>query len=335
VIELGGLYVLATERHESRRIDNQLRGRSGRQGDPGESRFYLSLGDDLMRRFATDRVQSIMRRLKIPDDVPIEAKMVSNAIERAQRQVESQNFEIRKNVLKYDEVMNRQRLVIYEWRQRVLTDRDTEELVRDWIDEVIEIEVGMTLSDEMTPDQWDADELHRRLKVVFPLRFDPDGLIGAGDEVSDVADRIAADAQEVYTARGKELGETLLRKLERTVVLSIVDNKWREQLAEMDYLRSGVGLRAMGQRDPLTEYQREAYDMFADMVDSIKVDATRYLFHAQVVEQQNRPDPVVRLGGTGGAAFKRQAKAGDKIGRNDPCHCGSGKKYKKCHGGVS
>lgn len=335
VIELGGLYVLATERHESRRIDNQLRGRSGRQGDPGESRFYLSLEDDLMRRFATDRVQAIMRRLKIPDDVPIEAKMVSNAIERAQRQVESQNFEIRKNVLKYDEVMNRQREVIYEWRQRVLKGRGTEELVRDWIGEVVEIEVGLTISEEESPDGWDVTELHRRLSVVFPIRLVPGGLVEPGDDLGAVVDRIAEDAQEVYTARGEELGDALLRKLETTVVLSIVDNKWREQLAEMDYLRSGVGLRAMGQRDPLTEYQREAYDMFVDMIDSIKVDSVRYLFHSQVVEQQNKPDPVVRLGGTGGAAFKRQVKVGEKIGRNDPCHCSSGKKFKKCHGAVT
>jgi len=335
VIETGGLYVLATERHDSRRIDNQLRGRSGRQGDPGESRFYLSLEDDLMRRFATDRVQTIMRKLKIPDDVPIEAKMVTNAIERAQRQVESQNFEIRKNVLKYDEVMNRQREVVYDWRQRVLTDSDTEELVRDWIDEAVDIEVGLVLSDDVSPDQWDAEELHRRISVLFPTRLGPGDLIEVGDDVDTVTDRVTADAQDVYTLRGEELGETLLRTLERTVVLSIVDNKWRDQLAEMDYLRSGVGLRAMGQRDPLTEYQREAYDMFVEMIDSIKIDSVRYLFHSQVVEQQNKPDPVVRLGGTGGAAFKRQAKVGDKIGRNDPCHCGSGKKYKKCHGAVA
>ncbi len=335
VIDTGGLYVLATERHDSRRIDNQLRGRSGRQGDPGESRFYLSLEDDLMRRFASDKVQGIMRRLKIPDDVPIEAKMVTNAIERAQRQVESQNFEIRKSVLKYDEVMTRQREVIYEWRQRVLTGRDTEELVRDWIEEAVGIEVGLVLSDEVSPDQWDAEELHRRINVLFPTRLGDGALIEAGDDIGAVTDRLTADAQDVYTSRGEELGENLLRSLERTVVLSIVDNKWRDQLAEMDYLRSGVGLRAMGQRDPLTEYQREAYDMFADMIDTIKIDSVRYLFHSQVVEQQNKQDPVVRLGGTGGAAFKRQAKVGDKIGRNDPCHCGSGKKYKKCHGAVA
>jgi preprotein translocase subunit SecA len=334
VLELGGLYVLATERHESRRIDNQLRGRSGRQGDPGESRFYLSLEDDLMRRFATDRVQSIMRRLNIPDDVPIEAKMVTNAIERAQRQVESQNFEIRKNVLKYDEVMNRQREVVYEWRQRVLQGRDTEELVRDWIDEVMEMEIGLTLDPELSPDGWDAEELQKRLLITYPVSIEPSRLVTPGDDFQDIVERVSEDAQERYTARTDEMGAELVRRLERTVVLSIVDQKWREQLAEMDYLRSGVGLRAMGQRDPLTEYQREAFDMFEDMVDSIKADSVRYLYHSAVVEQQNAPDPVVRLGGTAGAAFKKQAKVGDKVGRNDPCPCGSGKKYKRCHGAA-
>jgi len=335
VLELGGLYVLGTERHESRRIDNQLRGRSGRQGDPGESRFYLSLEDDLMRRFATDRVQSIMRRLRIPEDVPIEHGMVTKAIERAQRQVESQNFEIRKNVLKYDEVMNRQREVIYGWRQRVLQGRDTEELVRDWIDEVVEGTVLTTISDEVAPSNWDRDELHQSLTAIYPVRLAPAQLIGGAQSAEEAVEKAVADAQEVYSARAEELGEKLLRSLERTVVLSIVDNKWREHLAEMDYLRSGVGLRAMGQRDPLTEYQREAYDMFSDMVDSIKDDAVKYLYHAQIVQQPARPDPVVQLGGTGGAALKRQATADGKVGRNEPCPCGSGKKFKKCHGAAA
>ena len=335
VVELGGLYVLGTERHESRRIDNQLRGRSGRQGDPGESRFYLSLGDDLMRRFATDRVQSIMRRLKIPDDVPIEAKMVTNAIERAQRQVESQNFEIRKNVLKYDEVMNRQREVIYEWRQRVLVGDDTEELVRDWIEDVVDEAVAAAVDEHRAPADWDAEELYRRIQTIYPTTMSPAALVEDTHDVSEVVDRVVEDAQATYGKRGEELGPDLLRRLERTVVLSIVDNKWREHLAEMDYLRSGVGLRAMGQRDPLTEYQREAFDMFSEMVTSIKEDAVRYLFHAQVVEQQSSPDPVVRLQGTGGAALKRQADATGKVGRNEPCPCGSGKKYKRCHGAAA
>ena len=335
VVELGGLYVLGTERHESRRIDNQLRGRSGRQGDPGESRFYLSLEDDLMRRFATDRVQSIMRRLKIPDDVPIEAKMVTNAIERAQRQVESQNFEIRKNVLKYDEVMNRQREVIYEWRQRVLSGENTEGLVRDWIDEVVEGALSEAVNEDVAPTDWDLDELHRRILAVYPTALSPQEVVGGLHEVSEVSDRVTADAQATYGRRAEELGPELLRRLERTVVLSIVDNKWREHLAEMDYLRSGVGLRAMGQRDPLVEYQREGFDMFSEMVVGIKEDAVKYLFHAQIVQQQSRPDPVVVLQGTGGAALKRQADAGEKVGRNEPCPCGSGKKYKKCHGAAA
>ena len=335
VVELGGLYVLGTERHESRRIDNQLRGRSGRQGDPGESRFYLSLEDDLMRRFATDRVQSIMRRLKIPDDVPIEANMVTKAIERAQRQVESQNFEIRKNVLKYDEVMNRQRQVIYEWRQRVLSGQDTEELVRDWIDEVVEDAVSDAVDASRAPADWDLEELHRRISTVYPTALSPEQLVEDAHDPEEVADRVAEDAQAMYGRRAEELGPDLLRRLERTVVLSIVDNKWREHLAEMDYLRSGVGLRAMGQRDPLVEYQREAYDMFSEMVTGIKEDAVRYLFHAQIVEQQSRPDPVVRLQGTGGAALKRQADATGKVGRNAMCPCGSGKKYKRCHGAAA
>jgi preprotein translocase subunit SecA len=335
VIAAGGLYVLATERHDARRIDNQLRGRSGRQGDPGESRFYLSLEDDLMRRFATDRVQGVMRRLRIPEDVPIEHGMVTKAIERAQRQVESQNFEIRKNVLKYDEVMNRQREVIYDWRQRVLTGGDTEELVRGWIDDVVGATVEELVSDAATPSEWDTEELHRRLGLVYPLALAPAALTEDAVDAAEVVDRLVADAQEAYTRRGELFGSELLRRLERTVVLSIVDTKWREHLADMDYLRSGVGLRAMGQRDPLTEYQREAYDMFADMVDSIKEDSVRYLFHAQMVERQNRPDPVVQLQGTGGAALKRQASADGKVGRNELCPCGSGKKFKKCHGAAA
>ena len=334
VVELGGLYVLATERHEARRIDNQLRGRSGRQGDPGESRFYLSLEDDLMRRFATDRVQSIMRRLRIPEDVPIEHGMVTKAIERAQRQVESQNFEIRKNVLKYDEVMNRQRSVVYEWRDQVLTGDSTEDLVREWIDDVVAATVADAISNEVAPSQWDLAELEQLLTKVYPpTRNIPDLVDGAGS-VEEVTERAVADAQDAYTRRGEQFGPGLLRKLERTVVLSIVDGKWREHLADMDYLRSGVGLRAMGQRDPLTEYQREAYDMFSDMVDTIKEDSVRYLFHAQMVEQRKGPDPVVRLQGTGGAALKRQASADGKVGRNELCPCGSGKKYKRCHGAA-
>jgi preprotein translocase subunit SecA len=335
VIALGGLYVLGTERHESRRIDNQLRGRSGRQGDPGESRFYLSLEDDLMRRFSGERVQSIMKTLRVPEDVPIENKMVTRSIERAQRQVESQNFEIRKNVLKYDEVMDRQREVIYTWRSKVLLEHDTEQLVRDWIEETIADEVSAATNPDLPPEDWDWDDLTRRLGLIYPASVRLEDVVRRGIDIDEVVGVFSEDAQDAYTRREGEFGSSLLRKLERTVVLSIVDAKWREHLAEMDYLRSGIGLRAMGQRDPLVEYQREAFDMFSDMVAGIKHDSVRYLFNAQVVEQTARPDPVVRLQGTGGAALKRQASAKDKVGRNDPCPCGSGKKYKRCHGAVA
>jgi preprotein translocase subunit SecA len=217
----------------------------------------------------------------------------------------------------------------------VLQGRDTEQLVRDWIDEVIEGTVASTINDEVAPSEWDREDLHQRLSVVYPTRLTPAELVSGAHTLDDVVEKALEDAQVVYSVRAEELGEKLLRSLERTVVLSIVDNKWREHLAEMDYLRSGVGLRAMGQRDPLTEYQREAYDMFSEMVDSIKDDAVKYLYHAQIVQQTARPDPVVQLGGTGGAALKRQATANGKVGRNEPCPCGSGKKYKKCHGAAA
>jgi preprotein translocase subunit SecA len=217
----------------------------------------------------------------------------------------------------------------------VLQGGDTEELVREWIDDVAEEEVRMALTDELAPAEWDWDELALRMGQIYPTRLTRDEVFVRGTNTNEVADRFAAEAQEKYSARAEEFGAALLRRLERTVVLSIVDTKWRENLAEMDYLRSGIGLRAMGQRDPLTEYQREAYDMFSDMVSSIKRDSVRYLFHAQVVEQPRQVDPVVRLQGTGGAALKRQASAKDKVGRNEPCPCGSGKKYKRCHGAAT
>ncbi|MEX2323591.1 MAG: preprotein translocase subunit SecA [Acidimicrobiia bacterium] len=340
VIELGGLYVLGTERHESRRIDNQLRGRSGRQGDPGESRFYLSLEDDLMRRFAWERIQAVMRRFKLPEDVPIEHNMVTKAIERAQRQVESQNFEIRKNVLKYDEVMNMQRSVIYEWRQRVLMGDDIESLIRGWLDEAVEGAVGEIISDEVAPREWDMELLHQRVTQVIPFSESPESLVGDADGVASVAERIAEMGQDLYTKRAEKFGPEKVRVMERQVVLQLVDTKWREHLAEMDYLRSGVGLRAMGQRDPLVEYQREGYDMFAAMVDSIKEDSVRVIMHAEPVTEQRRVrEPGVKLGPVpaGGTAPQpgQSVSTGDKVGRNDPCPCGSGKKYKKCHGAVA
>ena len=339
VLEAGGLYVIGTERHESRRIDNQLRGRSGRQGDPGESRFYLSLRDDLMRRFQGERVEMIMERLKIPDDMPIEHKWVNNAVERAQRQVESQNFEIRKNVLKYDEVMNRQREVIYAWRASILDGQAGDHLIDEWIEQVVGGVVEDTVGDA-PPSTWDWDELERELTQIYPSKIDRDTF--SGSSADDLADAAIEEALAVYEQREQELGEETLRQVERSVLLSVIDNKWRDHLSDMDYLRAGIGLRAMGQRDPLSEYQREAYDMFQDMIEVIKRDAVRYLFHVQIAQEA---DPATSTTVTSGAPARVAANASqpqrrepvtaDKIGRNDPCPCGSGKKYKKCHGAVA
>jgi len=337
VLDAGGLYVLGTERHDSRRIDNQLRGRSGRQGDPGESRFYLSLEDDLMRRFANERVASIMERLRIPPDVPIEHKMVTKAIERAQTQVESQNFEIRKNVLKYDEVMNTQREIIYQWRNQILDGDNTDELLAEWRAETIGSEVAeMTTGVDAT--EWDWAEFEVRIKAIYDPTIGPTSFSDLESLTADeVVDAYVADADAAYAVREEEFGADVVRQLERTVVLSVIDNKWREQLAEMDYLRSGIGLRAMGQRDPLVEYQREAYAYFEELVYSVKHDATRYMFHVDVVQREQAPRAQVT---TSSAKSVQQVKArqvvraGEKVGRNAPCPCGSGKKYKRCHGAV-
>jgi preprotein translocase subunit SecA len=328
VIDAGGLYVVGTERHESRRIDNQLRGRSGRQGDPGESRFYLSLEDDLMRRFQGEWVTGIMDRLRIPEDQPIEANMVSKAIERAQRQVESQNFEIRKNVLKYDEVMNRQREVVYDWRRSILEGTAGDDLIGDWIDTVVTEVVESEISPEIPRSEWDWEALKRELEQVYPTAIDESAVPGGVDEVTEFAVEEALDA---YAKREEDLGPELLRQVERSVMLSVIDNKWREHLSDMDYLRAGIGLRAMGQRDPLTEYQREAYDMFAEMVDSVKRDAVRYLFRVELAKPKTEPQRV-QAGPTGPSPAKQAVS--EKIGRNDPCPCGSGKKYKRCHGAA-
>ena len=327
VLEAGGLYVLGTERHDSRRIDNQLRGRSGRQGDPGESRFYLSLGDDLMRRFASDRVSSIMERLKIPDEVPIEAKVVTKAVERAQSQVESQNLETRKNVLKYDEVMNRQREIIYAWRDGILRSRQSRELVVGWIDEVIDGVVHEILHEEIPPKDWDHEALLRELRVIYPSELSTRELSQVGTSIDEVSQIAVDEAVRCYEEREKALTPELMRRIEHSLVLSIIDNKWREHLSDMDYLRAGIGLRAMGQRNPLTEYQREGYDMFSDLVESVKRDTTRYLYRVEVAEAERRVRPkVVASSGP----KKAQPAKSRKVGRNAPCPCGSGRKAKKC-----
>jgi preprotein translocase subunit SecA len=412
VKELGGLYVIGTERHESRRIDNQLRGRSGRQGDPGESRFYLSLQDELMRLFKSDWVDRVLQVLKIPDDVPIENKRVTNAIANAQGQVESQNFESRKNVLKYDDVMDRQRKVIYSERREVLEGADIEEQVRTFIDDVVTGVVTGATQD--FAEEWDLEQLWTDLKQIWPVSLDwrviQEEHGGAANvDRDELIAELQKDAQAAYDRREQEVGEQVMRELERRVLLSVLDRKWREHLYEMDYLREGIYLRAYSQRDPLVEYQREGFDMFAAMMDGIKEESVGFLFNLEVsvededgdgeidedeieIEEPLRrvisdnivPDapvdePVIESGPAEtpneeleepAAAFVRspqirakglqderrpqqlsysapsedgeaQVKAGAvtteddpfaKVGRNAQCPCGSGKKYKMCHG---
>ncbi|MEU2773684.1 preprotein translocase subunit SecA [Streptomyces sp. NPDC007162] len=301
VKDLGGLYVLGTERHESRRIDNQLRGRSGRQGDPGESRFYLSLGDDLMRLFKAQMVERVMSMANVPDDVPIENKMVTRAIASAQSQVEQQNFETRKNVLKYDEVLNRQREVIYGERRRVLEGEDLQEQIQHFMDDTIDAYVGAETA-EGFPEDWDLDRLWGAFKQLYPVKVTIEELEeAAGDRAGLTAEYISEsikdDIHEQYASRETQLGSEIMRELERRVVLSVLDRKWREHLYEMDYLQEGIGLRAMAQKDPLVEYQREGFDMFTAMMDGIKEESVGYLFNLEVqVEQQVEEVPVEDTG---------------------------------------
>ncbi|GGX90222.1 preprotein translocase subunit SecA [Streptomyces fructofermentans] len=297
VKDLGGLYVLGTERHESRRIDNQLRGRSGRQGDPGESRFYLSLGDDLMRLFKAQMVERVMSMANVPDDVPIENKMVTRAIASAQSQVETQNFETRKNVLKYDEVLNRQREVIYGERRRVLEGEDLQEQIQHFTDDTIDAYIDAETAEGFA-EEWDLDRLWGAFKQLYPVKVTVEELEeAAGDRAGltaeFVSESIKDDIHEQYAAREAQLGSEIMRELERRVVLSVLDRKWREHLYEMDYLQEGIGLRAMAQKDPLVEYQREGFDMFTAMMDGIKEESVGYLFNLEVqVEQQVEEVPV-------------------------------------------
>ncbi|MGY1813463.1 preprotein translocase subunit SecA [Blastococcus sp. SYSU D00820] len=296
VAEAGGLYVLGTERHESRRIDNQLRGRSGRQGDPGESRFYLSLGDDLMRRFNGPMLESMMNTLRVPDDQPIESKMVSRAIRSAQTQVEQQNFEVRKDVLKYDEVLNRQRTVIYDERRKILDGLDLADQVQSMLDDVVGAYVDGATETGYAED-WDLDQLWTGLKALYPVGLDRDDLldrVADGDQSALTADvlkrELIEDVHAAYETREQTLGAEVMRELERRVLLSVLDRKWREHLYEMDYLRAGIHLRAMANRDPVVEYQREGYDMFNAMLDGIKEESVGFLFNLEVKTKEQQEE---------------------------------------------
>jgi preprotein translocase subunit SecA len=345
VIALGGLYVLGTERHESRRIDNQLRGRSGRQGDPGESRFYLSLQDDLMRRFNSGIVERVLSAAGIPEDEPIESKMVSNAIRSAQTQVEAQNFEIRKNVLKYDDVMNRQREVIYGERRLVLEGKDLKEQVIEFMQDTLAAYVDAATAAGYG-EEWDLETLWNHLKVIYPISFNPadlDAELGgrAGLDVELLKHRVLEDLAKAYAERESALSSEVTRELERKVLLSVLDRKWREHLYEMDYLQEGIGLRAMAQRDPLVEYQREGYELFAAMMDAIKEEIAGFLFNVEVTVESSEVQakgieakPVSPIGLQYSAADESGNVTKSDVSRNAPCPCGSGKKYKRCHGGA-
>ena len=359
VRKLGGLYVLGTERHESRRIDNQLRGRAGRQGDPGESRFYLSLDDELMRLFATGALSWVMGRA-LPDDEAIEAKMVTKAIERAQTTVEQRNGEIRKNVLKYDEVMNEQRKVIYQRRDQILEGLDLRAAAMEYLSEAVDALIETYCVTE-ADDEWDLEGLVRELSTYWPTSVTIANLSDA-DGTDGMYDIVMADAAAFYAQREAELGESVMREIERQVMLRIIDQRWREHLEEMDYLQEGINLRAMGQKDPLTEWQREGFDMFGALMKGIAQDFVRYVMHVQVVTddaaevqnvQQLSSDNVDTDGFRAAAAaavadgeLPAEAAAPasapsntpvvksefDKTPRNSPCPCGSGKKFKMCHG---
>ncbi|HEY7989586.1 MAG TPA: preprotein translocase subunit SecA, partial [Lapillicoccus sp.] len=286
VVDLGGLYVLGTERHESRRIDNQLRGRSGRQGDPGESRFYLSLQDHLMRLFNAAMVDRFMTTAGMEDEVPIESKMVSRSIQSAQSQVEAQNYEIRKNVLKYDDVLNRQRQVIYDERRRVLEGEDMEEQIRHFVNDVIEGYVDSATSNGYAGD-WDLEQLWTAMRTLYPVSITIEDLAdeaGGRNSISPerLKEALTSDAHHAYDQREEALGAEVMREIERRVVMSVLDRKWREHLYEMDYLQEGIGLRAMAQRDPLVEYQREGFLLFEAMMDGIKEESVGYIFNVEV-----------------------------------------------------
>src|SRR4051794_13594240 len=298
VREKGGLYVLGTERHEARRIDNQLRGRSGRQGDPGETRFYLSGEDDLVRLFAGDRIYNIMNRFKLPDDQPMESGILSRQIENAQKKVEEQNFVSRKNVLKYDDVMNRQRMVIYEQRRAVLEGQDLSDEVEQWIDEVIERVVAHYTESEY-PEQWDIDELCHAMHDLY-ASDDPITAEELREEVDlsreALVEEFAEDAREAYKEKEEELGPDLMRELERFIVLQVVDQRWREHLENMDYLREGIHLRGMAQKDPLVEYSGEGHAMFEELGNLIRDEVITLLFHAELAPPEDETDePAIPL----------------------------------------
>jgi preprotein translocase subunit SecA len=353
VVERGGLHIIGTERHESRRIDNQLRGRSGRQGDPGSSRFYLSLEDDLLRIFGSQRIQSIMDRLGMEEGEPIEHKLVTRAIATAQKRVETHNFEIRKHLLEYDDVMNKQREIIYGMRRQILDGASQADIVAEWMEDMVAATLDGYTPPDSHADDWDLAGLAEGLSRQFDVRIAPDRYEAVGSRAG-LDELVSAAVKARYAEREQELGTDLLRALERHEMLIVIDTQWKDHLLSIDHLKEGIGLRGYGQRDPLTEYKKEAFDLFQDMVERVKAAVVERLFKVQIVRDAPMELPAVtawartqemrgempgeRPSGAPPApvAVSRptptpRTPTGEKIGRNDPCYCGSGKKYKKCH----
>ena len=332
----GGLFILGTERHESRRIDNQLRGRAGRQGDEGESRFFLSLEDDLMRLFGGDRMQMLMNSMNVEEDMPIESKMLSKVIESSQKKVEGRNFGIRKNVLNYDDVMSTQRAIIYEQRAKVLDGEDIHDyivkMIKDWIADGL----NMYIIDGALPDDWNLTGLREHFAGLITTE---DDFRYTADELANVSkEKIQAELEEralnFYEKREKELGSDILRELERVILLKVVDMKWMAHIDDMDELRKGIGLRGFANKNPVVEYRYEGFEMFDAMIESIREDTVRLLFTIQVnKDEEPKRERVAEPEQTAGdGSFTAAPRRANKIGRNDPCPCGSGKKYKNCHG---
>ena len=342
VVQLGGLHIIGTERHEARRIDNQLRGRSGRQGDPGSSRFYVSLEDDLMRIFAADRISGIMQRLGMEEGVPIESRFVSKQIENAQKRVEGQNFSYRKHVLEYDDVMNKQREAVYGLRKQLLEGEDQKEYLMNIADEIMQNLVTQHASKEVHPDEWDLDALGTSVLRQFGFDYRAENIDPAKMSSLELEDSLVAKAHEKYDQKETVIGAEAMRYHERMLMLQIVDSHWKDHLFAMDHLKEGIGLRGYAQRDPLIEYKKESFDLFEDLMSRIEEDTLRFLFLLQPVEQkkseeqierrQRRQQFVMSNQGGGDGATSQVKRDAPKVGRNDPCPCGSGKKYKKCHG---
>lgn len=336
VREAGGLFIIGTERHESRRIDNQLRGRAGRQGDPGASRFYISLEDDLMRLFGSDRMTGVVNALGLEEDQPIEHRMLSNAIETAQKRVEGRNFQIRKHVLQYDDVMNQQRELIYGQRQKVLSGEDIKDYILNMVHELVSNIIANYTGESDIPENWNINGLIDFSESVFaphgslaPLFADLNKL-----EKDDLKEKLLNLALSCYEAKEAEFGEKNMRELERVILLKVVDSKWMDHIDAMDQLRNGINLRAYGQHDPVIEYKFEGFNMFEEMIASIREDTLKYIYHAKIEAPPEREQVAKPVGESlsNGEQPKRTVKKAEKIGRNDPCPCGSGKKYKKCCG---